>query len=310
MSEELSRCKTEQEIRARFRCAPGYYLQAKLEKRRALAGRQRQTVADTEQNTQAVQAEESVEPAPSPESGSLDITAFAPERAKITAPASRPRKATSAASKSGKTPAAPKATKATKATTVTPKPTKASTVAPKSRKATRCAPEAAKAPAPAPKQTKLPLVREVPDFALPGFEILDAALAESDGPGPVPAAPLEPAPAPGLTQQAILAVALEGYSNWPFLSDAEPEQAPQPSSELERKLALVLASEPELELVLDSDSALDLDLELEPGLISDNVTVANFRKRAPRTIRVVSVAMDRKRPNMVRVTSESTRLAS
>ncbi len=298
MTDELLRCKTEQEIRARFRCAPGYYLQAKLEKRRALAGHQQQMAADSEQNTQAVHLEESIEPARSPEPRSLDITAFAPERAKVTTLAPTPGKATTASSKS------PKAT-------IAPKPTKAATAAPKSSKATRRAPEAAKVTATAPKRTRSsPLVREVPDFALPGFEILDAALAESDGPGPVPAAPVEPAPAPGLTQQAILAVALEGYSNWPFLCDAEPEQAPQPSSELERKLALVLASEPELELVLDSDSALDLDLELEPGLVSDNVTVANFRRRAPRTIRVVSVAMDRKRPNMVRVTSESTRLAS
>ena len=128
----------------------------------------------------------------------------------------------------------------------------------------------------------------------------------------MPAEPLTPDPR--LTQQAILAVALEGYSNWPFLSDTEPEQASQAGSELERKLALVLASEPELELLLDSAPELDLDLELEleshPGRVSDNVTVANFGHRAPRTVRVVSVVMDRKRPNMVRVASESTRLAS
>ena len=104
----------------------------------------------------------------------------------------------------------------------------------------------------------------------------------------------------------------EGYSNWPFLSDSESEQESQAGSELERKLALVLESVPELEVVLDSESELERELEAEPraGLASNNVTLADFGHRAPRTIRVVSVVMDRKRPNMVRVASESTRLAS
>lgn len=258
MSKESLRCKTEQEIRTRFRYAPGYYLQAKLEKRRALAGLKQQAGADTQPGGQAAHVEMPIEPATLPEPESLDVTAFAPEP--------------------------------TKATTPAPEPTKATTSAPK--------------------RTKTRRRREVPDFALPGFEILDAALAESDGPDTMPAEPLTPDPR--LTQQAILAVALEGYSNWPFLSDAEPEQASQAGSELERKLALVLASEPELELLLDSAPELDLELELEshPGRVSDNVTVANFGHRAPRTVRVVSVVMDRKRPNMVRVASESTRLAS
>ncbi len=270
MSKESLRCKTEQEIRTRFRYAPGYYLQAKLEKRRALAGLEQQAGADTQPGGQAAHVEMPIEPATLPEPESLDVTAFAPERAQVTTLAPEP----------------------TKATTSAPNPTKAMT--------------------PAPKRTKTRRRREVPDFALPGFEILDAALAESDGPDTMPAEPLTPDPR--LTQQAILAVALEGYSNWPFLSDAEPEQASQAGSELERKLALVLASEPELELLLDSAPELDLELELEleshPGRVSDNVTVANFGHRAPRTVRVVSVVMDRKRPNMVRVASESTRLAS
>jgi hypothetical protein len=259
MTEELLRCKTEQEIRARFRCAPGYYLQAKLEKRRALARLEQQAGADTQPGGQTDHVEKPIEPATRPEPESLDVTALAPERAEIT--------------------------------TLAPQPTKATTSAPK--------------------RTKTHLRREVPDFALPGFEILDAALAESDGPDSTPAEPVSPED-PELTQQAILAVALEGYSNWPFLSDAEPEQASQAGSELERKLALVLASEPELELLLDSEPELDLELELEPhpGHVSDNVTVADFGHRAPRTVRVVSVVMDRKRPNMVRVASESTRLAS
>ncbi len=278
MSKESLRCKTEQEIRTRFRYAPGYYLQAKLEKRRALAGLEQQAGADTQPGGQAAHVEMPIEPATLPEPESLDVTAFAPERAQVTTLAPEP----------------------TKATTPAPEPTKATTPAPKPTTATPSAP----------KRTKTRLRREVPDFALPGFEILDAALAESDGPGTMPAEPLTPDPR--LTQQAILAVALEGYSNWPFLSDAEPEQASQAGSELERKLALVLASEPELELLLDSAPELDLELELEshPGRVSDNVTVANFGHRAPRTVRVVSVVMDRKRPNMVRVASDSTRLAS
>lgn len=278
MTEESLRCKTEQEIRARFRCAPDYYLQAKLEKRRALAGLEQQAGANTEPGGQADHVEKPIEPATLPEPGSLDLTAFAPERTQITAPAPKSRQATAPA----------------------PKPRKAASPAPESTKT---------APPPAPKRTKRRLRREVPDFALPGFEILDAALAESDGPDTTPAEPVGPED-PGLTQQAILAVALEGYSNWPFLPDAEPERASQAGSELERKLARVLASEPELELLLDSDSELDLELEPHPGRVSDNVTVADFRHRAPRTVRVVSVVMDRKRPNMVRVARESTRLAS
>ena len=155
------------------------------------------------------------------------------------------------------------------------------------------------------------LGRDVPDFALPGFEILEAALSESGDPGTTPAEQVTPDP--GLSQQSILAAALEGYSSWPFLSDSESEQESQAGSELERKLALLLESEPDLELVLDSESELELELETEtephPGLVSDNVTMADFGHRAPRTVRVVSVVMDRKRPNMVRVASESTRLA-
>ncbi len=67
----------------------------------------------------------------------------------------------------------------------------------------------------------------------------------------------------------------------------------------------MLDSEPELNLVLDS--APELEQALEPG--SDNVTMADFGHLAPRIVRVVSVVMDRKRPNMVRVVGESTRLA-
>ncbi len=138
MTEELLRCKTEQEIRTRFRYAPTYYLQAKLEKRRALGGPDKQAAADTEPGTQAVPAEQPIEQATPPEPESLDVMALAPKRAKAT------------------------------------------TLAPES-----------------------------PEDAIPEFEILNVA-----------------APDPGLTQQTILATALEGYSNWPFLPDTGLAGAP------------------------------------------------------------------------------------
>ena len=122
MSEELLSCKTEQEIRTRFRYAPAYYLQAKLEKRRALGGLDKQAGADTEPGRQSLQAEKPTERATPPEAGSLDVTA----------PALRGAKAMVRALKRAK--------------------------------ATR-------------------LRREIPDFALPGFEILDAALAMANDGG-------------------------------------------------------------------------------------------------------------------------------
>lgn len=148
------------------------------------------------------------------------------------------------------------------------------------------------------------------DILLPGFEILDAALAEPDSldtpsaqqPAPDPRAD----PEPGLPLPAILEAALEGNSSWPLLSDPESEPEPEPAaeSELERKLNLLLESEPELDLLPESEP------KGKPNPVPDNVTQGDFEHRAPRTVRIVSVVMDRKRPNMVRVVGETTRLAS
>ena len=68
-----------------------------------------------------------------------------------------------------------------------------------------------------------------------------------------------------------------------------------------------LELEPELEVVLDSKRGSDSVLEPQYQNIPDNVTVADFAQRAPGT---VSVVMDRKRPNMVRVVGKSSRRAS
>ena len=258
MTEEQLRSMTEQEIRRRFRCAPAYYLQAKLEKKRALEGG-RPAVCEGE----APRGKATLEPA-------RRRSERAPSR-ELTAP---------------------------------PKPRR-------------------RAPAPR-------VVERLAPAPLPGFEILDAALAESgslDTAAPPPAdsdsdldalmeSPLDAA----LTQQAILEAALEDYANWPLRSAPEALAPTEPTSELERKLALVLDAdpelrraldeEPELEVVLESEPALNRALDAEIGFSADNVTLAAFGQRPPRTVPVVSVVMDRKRPNMVRVVGHSTRLAS
>ena len=83
-----------------------------------------------------------------------------------------------------------------------------------------------------------------------------------------------------------------------------PRETPavvEPAQELELELELILDSVPELEMAFES----------EPSAASgaDNVTRADFGHRPPRTVPVVSVVMDQKRPNMVRVVGKSTRLA-
>lgn len=206
MTEEQLRSMSEQEIRSRFRCAPAYYLQAKLDKKRAL------------------------------------------ERRPQNKPDHRQRHLKAA--------------------------------------------------------TGLPL---------PGFEILEAALSETDSLDAAPAAHSDAQPE--LTQQAILEAALEDYANWSNQSVSVSESASEPAepaSELERKLRLALDAEPDLEVVLESEPALELEwaLDAERGFIADNVTRADFSRRAPQTVPAVSVIMDRKRPNMVRVVGKSTGVAS
>lgn len=257
MTEDQLKSMTEQEIRARFRCAPAYYLQAKLEKKRALEGGRPAAPGHDEARRDA---------APEPArwwtvlAASLDL-----------APA-RPRR-------------------------------------------------------PMPPSVE----SQNPPPPLPGFEILDAALTESgslDTADVLPAIPMnmdmDLELEAGLTQQAILEAALEDYANWPLRSAPEPDAQPQAQaeshSELERKLTLVLEAAPELRLVLDEEPELEVVLHSEPeleraldaeaGFMADNVTTGDFGQRAPRTVPVVSVVMDRKRPNMVRVVGRSTRLAS
>ena len=60
---------------------------------------------------------------------------------------------------------------------------------------------------------------------------------------------------------------------------------------------------------VDLEPELGLALESEGELAADNVTTADFGYKAPRTVPVVSVVMDRKRPNMVRVVGKHTRLS-
>jgi len=259
MIDEQLRSMTEQQIRARFRCAPAYYLQAKLEKKRALERLAKRHAPHAEPRRQVPRAEQPQSPA------------------------------------------------------------------------VHRGPEAAEVALGEPESL---------DIALPGFEILDAALAESDDAHTTPAQQVI-APGPGAardaehTQQAILETALADYSNWPLLPGGEPAAEPQPATEpepaaalatesdLERKLELVLESEPDLRVVLESDPEIRLVLDPEPELwlvperkpvttlrpVPDNVTRADFGQRAPRTVRVVSVVMDRKRPNMVRVVGDTTRRA-
>ena len=266
MTEDQLRSMSEHEIRARFRCAPAYYLQAKLEQKRAQRKADGQTAAEAESRWEAVLAEQSQWQAALPE------------------PASG-----------------------------------------------------------------MPRESEALNLDLTGLDALDAALTESEPveSEPVNAAPVEDGTDAGNTQQAILEAALEDYSSWPVLSEpqAEAESAPESETELVRKLTLVLDSdldldllldagpatapkaesppqavavvepalelELELELILDSVPELDMELDLEPSpeFAADNVTRADFGQRAPRTVPVVSVVMDRKRPNMVRVVGKSTRLA-
>ena len=282
MTEEQLRSMSEQEIRARFRCAPAYYLQAKLEKKWALEGRETRNG--------------------SPNAGAKTSHATRSSRAPVDAALFAPQDLDMADCWDP------------------------SVAEPWQLVARR---EPASLDVAGGKAMTL-------DLPLPGFEILDAALAETEGDGAIFAETTDDAHDAELTQAAILEAALEDYGNWPFSSaddarrsaaahaQADPETAPQPEtkveSDLERKLELVLSAEPELRLVLDaepelevvlhSEPALEQALDAETGFVSDNVTLANFGNRAPRTVPVVSVAMDRKRPNMVRVVGMSTRLAS
>lgn len=231
MTDDKLLAMSEAQIRARYRGAPAYYMQAKIEKLRALRGRR----TDTPKS----QAPTPMQPA---------------ERRAKKAPA-------------------------TSASTVRPARTRAA------REPIRV------------------------DVALPGFEILDAALSALDEPRA--AAPRAPAdqPLPQATQQSILEATLEDYSNWPLLDEPAPAPgvSPKRKSDLESRLALLLEAEPELELVLESEPDL---APVAPAAALGNVTVGAFGGAGSDDVHVVSVAMDRKRPYMVRVVGKTTRRAS
>jgi hypothetical protein len=125
--------------------------------------------------------------------------------------------------------------------------------------------------------------------------------------------------------ERTLELVLGAEAELDLLLEVEPD--PDLSRESQPVLDLLLEAGPDLDVLLDSQPDLELVLESEPGLdpllesepqadatanpepVPDNVTVGNFRPRSVRKVRVVSVAMDRKRPNMVRVIGESTRRA-
>jgi hypothetical protein len=281
MSEEQLGAMSEEQIRARYRCAPAYYLRAKLEKKRALerckAARAQARPAASEQPRATL-----------PESASPDI--IEPLDVATVHLDSGPASPDVAAAHPDAEPASPDVA----AVHLDAEPASLDF----------------SLPLPDAEPVDLGIEPMSLDIALPGFEILDAALSAVDYLDNPPDE--QPQTEPGPTQQAILEAALEDYGNWPFVSDAQAKPEPEPEPELERKLRLVLEAEPDLELVLEGDPELDLVLESEsdPQPIPDNVTVADFRSRAPRTVRVVSVVMDRKRPYLVRVVGETTRLAS
>ncbi len=337
MSDKQLQSMTEQEIRARFRCAPAYYLQAKLERKRALErrGRRSRKAAKRARQDHSAQIADAV-PAPA---GTANVPEMPIRSASEHRPALSDALPNDLLSDSDIDPLMEPMAEAM-ADFMT-ESTDASMVA-------------------------LEDEPESLDLALPGFEILDAALAEFDGHDTAPEASVEVDL--GLTQQAILEAALADYGNWPFLSDPKtggapgidpeveawfdldevaetatemaskmgsemaPEPQPEPELDREPKLTLVrerpaelsadsdledllqqlLDSEPDLDLVLDKDPELEeaLAAEVESAAHADNVMHGDFGNHGSPTVRVVSVVMDRKRPNMVRIVRESSRLAS
>jgi len=331
MSDKQLQSMTEQEIRARFRCAPAYYLQAKLERKRALEGRTRRSRKAAPSGRQ-VEPGAAVQPTPTPAE-----TMNAPRAPARPAPERRPE------------PSNPLPNDLLSDSDIDP------LTEPMAEAMGDFLDDSH-----GEFSGEFPAEPESLDLALPGFEILDAALAEFDDRNAAPEPTVEVDL--GLTQQAILEAALEDYGNWPFLSELmtgraagvdseveawfdldevaetemaselEPEPEPEPEPEREPKLELVrerpaapsadsdledllqqlLDSEPDLDLVLSADPALEeaLAADVESAALADNVMRGDFGHHGSPTVRVVSVAMDRKRPNMVRVVRESSRLAS
>ena len=300
MSDDPLQSMSEQEIRARFRCAPAYYLQAKLERKRALERRRRRIAeapaapGDTDPGEIPAPPARAVRPAP----GSL------PEP-----PEALPN---DLLSDSDIEPFGPPVDESRDEPPTLPR-----------------------------------LARESLDPALPGFQVLDAALSPFDDDEPAPDARMDTGQTQRAILEAALedygnwpflsepatggGAAVEPEVQAWFEPGPEPEATPapdeepephltpvsessappKPDSDLEEMLQKLLDSEPDLDLVMDADPALEeaLASEAEAAAAAENVTPGDFGARAPATVRVVSVAVDRKRPNMVRIVRDSSRLA-
>ena len=336
MSDDPLHSKTEQEIHARYRGAPTYYLQAKLERKRALERRRYpgQDEARRSEPRPALEGETPgapVGPPPgspdaSPEPSDAlpsasDQSSGPPVESRPEPPESRPNDLFSDAV--------------------------ADDVSDDDFGHVSDGASGGAHPRPAYDGTR----GENRELALPGFEILDAALAEHDyhdardTPGGSPAGPALANPA--LTREAILEAARDDYGNWPFLSEPdtggaaaidpdvaawfEPEAYPAPApgydsrprlelvseprarreSDLEAQLQKLLDSEPELNLVLDADPELEeaFAWETDSGSPRTGVASGDFGNTGVHTVRVVSVARDRRRPNMVRIVRETSRIS-
>lgn len=321
MSDHPLRSKTEQEIHARYRSAPAYYLQAKLERKRALERRRHPRQGEGEGEVRG--------PAPrAPADGEVPRDRVSPPPGPSVAPPSASGQSSGTGLESR--PEAPESR---------PNDLFSDAV----RDGSRAGDDGAAA--------RLGPRAENLELALPGLEILDAALAEcdyrddTDTPGTLPR---RPGPAnPALTQGAILEAVLDDYGNWPFLSepgdddvaaidphvaawfepgaDPEPgrgddrrsrlelvgEPRARPRSDLEARLQRLLDSEPELDLVLDADPEFEeaFAWETESGSENAGLGSGDFGNTGVHTVRVVSVARDRRRPNMVRIVRETSRIS-
>lgn len=301
MTDELLRSMTEEEIRHRFRCAPAYYLQSKLDRKRALA------------RADAGTAEDGTTDAGTPPGKGARAKSRRRSRTRRRASARTPAPAPS-------NPAESKRTSQARAPAGAPMPDLPPASEPAEEPVSLFAVDSASLPSP-----------EGLDLALPGWEILEAALSDFEHFDPT----VGPA-GDSLTQHEILEAALEDYGNWPFVSGSrddaraddggetssdsywvtdsgsdldfavDPEQATEPDSRLDALLQQVLDAEPEISLVLDSNPELERALDAETLERAENVTRGDFGQPGPGRVRVV---MDRKRPNMVRILAERTRLA-
>lgn len=130
----------------------------------------------------------------------------------------------------------------------------------------------------------------------------------------------EPAADPEAEHARTLALVLNSEPDFELVLESPPELETDPLFEDTgdtptrpellfgslQKVDLLLEAGPEPEAAPEPDPVSVPEAASEPDPVPDNVTVGNFRPRPARK-RVVSVVMDRKRPNMVRVIGETTR---